>query len=76
VKASKVPAPSQTRGPGQLRAWHFAILLVPYMALLVPGFYARETPELAGVPFFYWYQFLWVILSASLTGVVYWRTRR
>ncbi|MEO3975040.1 DUF3311 domain-containing protein [Streptomyces sp. CAU 1734] len=35
-------------------------LLVPVAALLwVPG-YAREEPRLAGVPFFYWYQLVWV----------------
>ena len=29
--------------------------------------YARETPKLGGVPFFFWYQFLWVFLTAGLT---------
>jgi hypothetical protein len=27
------------------------------------------------VPYFYWYQFLWVLISAALTGVVYFATR-
>jgi hypothetical protein len=49
-------------------------LLLPAIGTLVPPFYARDEPELLGVPFFYWYQFLWVILSAALTAVVYWMT--
>jgi hypothetical protein len=29
-----------------------------------------------GLPFFYWYQLLWVIVSAVITAVVYLATRR
>lgn len=47
------------------------LLLVPYVALLWVPWYARRTPELWGFPFFYWYLFLWVILTAALTGIVY-----
>ncbi|QEE31162.1 DUF3311 domain-containing protein [Terriglobus albidus] len=51
------------------------LLILPYLGLLLPFLYARRTPEIFGVPFFYWYQFAWVFLTAALTGVVYWRTR-
>ncbi len=27
-----------------------------------------------GIPFFYWYQLLWVIIGAVLTAIVYFRT--
>lgn len=47
------------------------LLLLPYVALLWVPFYARPRPELWGFPFFYWYLFLWVILTAVLTGIVY-----
>jgi hypothetical protein len=30
----------------------------------------REAPSWAGVPFFYWYQLLWVIIGAMLTAIV------
>ncbi|MGH9474148.1 MAG: DUF3311 domain-containing protein [Terriglobales bacterium] len=53
------------------RRWLNWLLLAPYIALLWPPFYARATPALWGFPFFYWYLFLWVILTAALTGVVY-----
>jgi hypothetical protein len=46
-------------------------LLIPYIATLWPAFYASARPEFFGIPFFYWYQFLWVILSALLTGIIY-----
>ncbi|MEO8737527.1 MAG: DUF3311 domain-containing protein [Edaphobacter sp.] len=65
----------EARSSGRLKGWHYVLLLLPYIALLSPATYARETPQLFGFPFFYWYQFLWVFLSASLTGIVYWRTR-
>ncbi len=53
------------------RHWVLLLLLIPYAALLLPGLYAHADPRLAGVPFFIWYQFLWVILGVAVTGVVY-----
>lgn len=58
-----------------LKAWHYALLALPYLGLLIPSLYARATPELFGFPFFYWYQLAWVPLSALFTGIVYWRIR-
>lgn len=47
------------------------LLLVPtVMPLLVP-LYARNEPSLFGFPFYYWYQFLWIILAATLTTVAF-----
>jgi hypothetical protein len=43
---------------------------VPFIALLLPV-YLRRTPEFAGIPFFYWYQFVVLIVSAGLTAIVY-----
>jgi hypothetical protein len=42
-------------------------LVIPVVALLWVSTYAKETPKLGGVPFFFWYQFLWVFLTAALT---------
>lgn len=47
------------------------LLILPYLGLCFPSVYAHGTPELFGVPFFYWYQFAWVILSSVLMGLVY-----
>lgn len=52
-----------------------ALLVLPFLALLWLPLYARATPALWGIPFFYWYQFAWVGISALLTAVVYVRTR-
>jgi hypothetical protein len=59
----------------QRNAWYL-LLLFPYIGLLWPPLYTRSEPTLFSFPFFYWYQFLWVPLSAILTGIVYLITRR
>jgi len=41
------------------------------VALFDVPLYARAQPVLLGFPFFYWYMFLWIILTAALTGLVY-----
>ena len=46
-------------------------LPIPYLALCFPQLYARATPVLFGFPFFYWYQFAWVVLTSILLGLVY-----
>jgi hypothetical protein len=50
-------------------------LLLPYAGLLFPALYARSTPTLFGFPFFYWYQFAWVLLASIIMAVVYLKTR-
>jgi Protein of unknown function (DUF3311) len=50
--------------------WNW-LLIVPAIGLLFPGIYSRPTPALFGFPFFYWYQFAWVFLTAAITGLVY-----
>ena len=52
------------------------LLLVPFVGVLWVPFYDSIEPKLGGVPFFYWYQFLWVLLGAGLTGIVYFLTER
>ncbi|GAC1399606.1 MAG: hypothetical protein NVSMB52_13160 [Chloroflexota bacterium] len=52
------------------------LLLIPFVALLWPAFYASKGPEFGGIPFFYWYQFLWVIISTALTALAYRFARR
>ena len=45
-----------------------SLLSVVALALCVP-LYHRYEPSLAGVPFFYWGQFVLIALGAALTGV-------
>ena len=51
-------------------AWNW-LLLLPFVGLLFPAIYARATPALFGFPFFYWYQFAWVFVTAVITALVY-----
>ncbi|WP_055585488.1 DUF3311 domain-containing protein [Peterkaempfera griseoplana] len=51
-------------------------LLAPFVATLWVSSYAKTGPELGGVPFFYWYQLLWVPISAALTITAYLLMRR
>ena len=67
-------APSQSRiGPYRLAR---LLLLAPFAGVLWPPFYNRAEPAIAGVPFFYWYQMLWVVLTACILWFVYWCERR
>ena len=43
----------------------------PFLGVLFPWIYNTESPELFGIPFFWWYQMAWVPVSAVLTIVVY-----
>jgi hypothetical protein len=47
------------------------LLLLPFIAMLWPPFYNRVDPQLAGIPFFYWYQMLWVFITAAILWFVY-----
>jgi Protein of unknown function (DUF3311) len=55
-------------------SWWYLLLLVQFVAVLCPPFYNAAEPYWAGVPFFYWYQLLWVIIGAVLTAIVYFAT--
>jgi hypothetical protein len=63
------------RGNSHSRGWYW-LLLVPLVGTLIPTLYNQNDPELAGIPFFYWYQLLWVPLSVVVTLLVYRATRR
>ena len=66
-----MPEPSQPRRAASAKALIAAALLLPYAGLCFPALYARATPALFGFPFFYWYQFGWVVLTSLLLFVVY-----
>ena len=56
------------RERGRSAYWLFVI---PFAAVLFPWIYNTDTPELFGIPFFWWYQMAWVPISAVLTILVY-----
>jgi hypothetical protein len=66
------------RSPGRTGLnWRPAnlLLLIPLIGTLIPMFYNRVTPRLGGVPFFYWYQLVWIPISVGITLLVYRATR-
>ncbi|MGW0881074.1 DUF3311 domain-containing protein [Streptomyces sp. NPDC002671] len=46
-------------------------LAAPFVAMLWVGSYAKTDPAFIGIPFFYWYQMLWVLISTALTVTAY-----
>ncbi|MFO1507082.1 MAG: DUF3311 domain-containing protein [Lysobacterales bacterium] len=52
------------------------LLLIPFVALLWVPFYAGRKPVVAGFPFFYAWQFAWIVIAALLTWIVYRGNRR
>lgn len=63
--------PDRHHLPWPVLATVVALLALPVVAVLMVPLYARRGPELWGFPFFYWYQFLWVLLAAICTSVAY-----
>ncbi|MDQ4502998.1 DUF3311 domain-containing protein [Sinomonas sp. ASV322] len=65
-----------TRGPARPLPYVLAgiLLAVAIVLPLVPQLYSFDAPRLGGMPFFYWYQLLWVPISAVLSSIAYWLT--
>lgn len=57
-----------------MRRWQL-LLLIPFVGTLWVPFYDSAEPRLGGVPYFYWYQFLWIGIGAGITALVYFATR-
>ena len=66
--------PEATRRHDVNRGWYW-LLAVPLVGVLIPTFYNSADPTFIGIPFFYWYQFAWVILTSLIIIFVDSRTR-
>ena len=58
------PAPPANKG---LLVLTGVLVAIPIVALLLVGTYSKKEPYLAGFPFFFWNQFLWVFLCSGFT---------
>lgn len=47
------------------------LLLLPFIGLLWVPFYNFENPHFFGLPFFYWYQFLWIPVTSLIAWLNY-----
>ena len=63
-----MPAKPRAKRPNR---WLRLLVLLPFIALGWVPFYNRVEPELAGIPFFYWYQLAWIVIGAVLLALVY-----
>ena len=52
------------------RLWYWLLLVPCLAAVCVPSFNKLE-PAWFGIPFFYWYQLLWIPLCAVVIAIVY-----
>lgn len=51
------------------------LLVLPWIAMIWVPSYNKIDPQLWGFPFFYWYQLSWVLVSAAITALVYFKTK-
>jgi membrane protein implicated in regulation of membrane protease activity len=51
-------------------------VIVPFVAVLWVPLYDKATPEAGGIPFFFWWQLVWVAITAALMGLAYYVVRR
>ncbi|MFC4396109.1 MULTISPECIES: DUF3311 domain-containing protein [Micrococcaceae] len=77
-EGSRLTRDTAIRGPARPAPYIGAGILLAAAILfpLMPQLYAFDAPRLGGMPFFYWYQLLWVPISAILTGSAYWLVTR
>ena len=75
------PTPlSRTEGTGRNQgnaiqfSWWNLLLLIPLLMLITPLFNTDE-PALFGMPYFYWYQFMFVFVGIACVGAVFAATR-
>ena len=61
---------------GERWSWWYLLFVVQFAAVLWPPFHNFAEPAWLGIPFFYWYQLLCVILSAVITAFIYLVTQR
>jgi hypothetical protein len=57
------------RAPTSARPYLVSAVLmaVPVVALLAVPLYSRISPKVLGLPMFYWWTFLWIVLLAAAT---------
>jgi len=53
--------------------WWMVLPLAVFGSVVWVLFFSPVYPEVWGIPSFFWYQFLWVIISALVTAAVYFK---
>jgi hypothetical protein len=63
--------PDTVRMAARRRLVYALFLAVAVVSLWVP-LYNRTEPNLAGIPFFYWFQIAWIVVSGISVAIAYW----
>jgi len=63
------------RGPNDIRFSPWNLLLLIPLLMLITAWYNFDAPRLFGMPFFYWFQFVYVFIGVACVAIVYVTTR-
>jgi Protein of unknown function (DUF3311) len=74
LDSSAPPMPMPEKRARRVWPWYL-LLVVQFVGLLWVPFYNAVEPKVGGVPYFYWYQFVWIGAGAVLTAATYFGTR-
>ena len=67
-------SPNGKAGSGlRFRAWNL-LLIIPLFTLIT-AIYNKHDPTFIGMPFFYWFQFVGIIVGVVCTSLVYLMTK-
>lgn len=65
----------RTSAPTDKSAWHW-LLWLPILLPLMPFLYNRMTPRFIGLPFYFWAQLAFALLSSLTITVVHLATKK
>jgi hypothetical protein len=58
--------------PSRLKRYVWYVLLfIPFFVAIWVPLYNRIEPSLFGIPFFYWFQFILILVAALVTALAY-----
>ena len=56
--------------PAKRAVW-YVILFIPFFVAIWVPLFNRIEPSIYGIPFFYWFQFILIVVAAAVTGAAY-----
>ncbi|UMP02946.1 DUF3311 domain-containing protein [Amycolatopsis sp. EV170708-02-1] len=66
------------KADGKVRGFQFSpwnLLLIIPLLVLITSLFNSDGPRLFGMPFFYWFQFVFVVVGVLCTWIVYVMTK-
>ena len=60
------PRPSKLK-----RTVWYVLLFIPFFVAIAVPLYNRIEPSFYGIPFFYWFQFVLIVVAAAVTAAAY-----